>query len=127
MPPPDPSHVTCALCRRDHDPDAPCSAVIGEGAGREGETVGERYQLQRLLGAGGMGAVYEARHTLIGRRFVVKLLHPQYARQSTMLTRFQREARAAGSLENEHIAAVTDFGFAGDGVPYLVLEYLEGE
>jgi len=124
MPPPDPSHVMCALCRRDNDPDAPCSVVAGEGAGREGETVGERYQLQRLLGAGGMGAVYEARHTLIGRRCAVKLLHPQYARQAQMLTRFQREARAAASPENEHIAAVTDFGFAGDGVPYLVMERL---
>ncbi|HMF39623.1 MAG TPA: serine/threonine-protein kinase [Polyangia bacterium] len=127
MPPPDPSHVTCALCRRGHDPDAPCSVVAGEGAGREGETVGERYELQRLLGAGGMGAVYEARHKLIGRRCAVKLLHPQYARQAAMLTRFQREARAAASLENEHIAAVTDFGFADDGVPFLVMERLEGQ
>jgi serine/threonine-protein kinase len=127
VPPPDPSTVTCALCRRSHDPEAPCSVIAGEGGGREGETVGERYELQRLLGAGGMGAVYEARHKLIGRRCAVKLLHPQYAGQASMLTRFQREARAAASLENEHIAAVTDFGFAGDGVPFLVMERLEGE
>ncbi|HEY7371359.1 MAG TPA: serine/threonine-protein kinase, partial [Polyangia bacterium] len=128
MPPPDPSTVTCALCRRGHDPEAPCSAIADAGGGgRVGEIVGERYELQRLLGAGGMGAVYEARHKLIGRRCAVKLLHPQYAGQASMLARFQREARAAASLENEHIAAVTDFGFAGDGVPFLVMERLEGE
>jgi serine/threonine-protein kinase len=124
---PAPSMAVCALCRRDHDPERLCSQIAGGEIGRIGEVLAERYELLRLLGAGGMGAVYEARHTLVGRRFAVKLLHPQYARQSTMLTRFQREARAAGSLENEHIAAVTDFGFAGDGVPYLVLEYLEGQ
>jgi serine/threonine-protein kinase len=127
MPPPDPSTNTCALCRRSHDPEVPCTAIAGDDGGRAGETVGERYELLRLLGAGGMGAVYEARHKLIGRRCAVKLLHPQYARQAPMLTRFQREARAAASLENEHIAAVTDFGFAGDGVPFLVMERLEGE
>jgi serine/threonine-protein kinase len=127
MVPPNLSTVACALCRRSHDPEATCPVIAGEGGGRQGETVGERYELQRLLGAGGMGAVYEARHKLIGRRCAVKLLHPQYAGQASMLTRFQREARAAASLENEHIAAVTDFGFAGDGVPFLVMERLEGE
>src|SRR5262249_51344266 len=126
-PPPDPSRVVCALCRRSHDSDQPCTAIADGAGGRAGETVGDRYELVRLLGAGGMGAVYEARHKLIGRRCAVKLLHPHYAGQPTMLTRFQREARAAASLENEHIAAVTDFGFAGDGVPFLVMERLEGD
>jgi serine/threonine-protein kinase len=121
------SPAICALCHRGHDPDHPCSTAVGDEAGRIGEVLGDRYQLVRLLGAGGMGAVYEARHKLIGRRFAVKLLHPEYAQQPSMLTRFQREARAAGSLENDHIAAVTDFGFAGDGAPYLVMEHLEGE
>ena len=108
------SPAICALCHRNHDPERPCSTAVGEDAGRIGELLGERYELVRLLGAGGMGAVYEARHRLIGRRFAVKLLHPEYAQQPSMLTRFQREARAAGSLENDHIAAVTDFGFAAD-------------
>jgi serine/threonine-protein kinase len=121
------SPAICALCHRNHDPERPCSTAVGEDAGRIGELLGERYELVRLLGAGGMGAVYEARHRLIGRRFAVKLLHPEYAQQPSMLTRFQREARAAGSLENDHIAAVTDFGFAADGAPYLVMEHLEGE
>jgi serine/threonine-protein kinase len=121
------SPAICALCHRNHDPERPCSTAAGDDAGRIGELLGERYELVRLLGAGGMGAVYEARHKLIGRRFAVKLLHPEYAQQPSMLTRFQREARAAGSLENDHIAAVTDFGFAADGAPYLVMEHLDGQ
>jgi serine/threonine-protein kinase len=125
--PPSTSPALCALCRRSHDPERPCSTEAGLELGRLGEVLGERYELSRLLGAGGMGVVYEARHTVIGRRFAVKLLHPQHARQPAMLTRFQREARAAGSLENDHIAAAVDFGFAADGAPYLVMEQLEGE
>jgi serine/threonine-protein kinase len=125
---PDPSHAPCAICRRGHDPESPCSvAADADERGRIGEVLGERYELVRLIGAGGMGVVYEARHKLIGRRFAVKLLHPQYAQQASMLARFQREARAAGSLENDHIAAVTDFGFAADGAPFLVMEHLDGE
>jgi serine/threonine-protein kinase len=63
---------------------------------------------------------------VIGRRFAVKLLHPHRAQQPSVLARFQREARAAGSLESEHIAAAIDFGEAGDGAPYLVMEHLAG-
>lgn len=74
-----------------------------------------------------MGEVYEAKHLLLGRRFAIKLLLPGYAGQRDMLARFQREAQAAGMLENEHIGAVTDFGLTSDGAPYLLMEYLEGE
>jgi serine/threonine-protein kinase len=125
--PPGTSPALCALCLRGHDPERPCATAAGDEAGRIGEVIADRYELSRLLGSGGMGVVYEARHKLIGRRFALKLLHPQLAQQPSMLTRFQREARAAGALENEHIAAVTDFGFAADGAPYLVMEHLEGE
>ena len=96
-------------------------------ASRVGEVVGGKYRLVRLLGEGGMGAVYEARHDLIGRRFAVKFLHAALAVHSEILARFRREAQSAGSLENENIAAVTDFGAADDGAPYIVMEYLDGE
>jgi eukaryotic-like serine/threonine-protein kinase len=125
--PPGTSPAVCALCLRGHDPERACTTAAGDDAGRIGEVIADRYELCRLLGSGGMGVVFEARHKLIGRRFALKLLHPQYAQQPSMLTRFQREARAAGALENEHIAAVTDFGFAADGAPYLVMEHLDGE
>jgi endoglucanase len=96
-------------------------------ARRLGETVGGKYRLLRYLAAGGMGAVYEAQHTVVGRRFAVKLLHPDLAAQRESLHRFQREAQAAGALENEHVAAVIDFGIAEDGSPFMVMEYLAGE
>jgi serine/threonine-protein kinase len=54
-------------------------------------------------------------------------LHPLLAGNSEVVARFQREAQAAGGLENENIAAVVDIGIADDGVPYLVMEYLDGE
>ncbi len=94
---------------------------------RVGKTAGGRYNLVRLLGKGGMGEVYEAQHAIIGRRFAVKFLHPHLASNSEAVARFQREAQAAGRLENENIVAVVDAGTADDGAPYLVMEYLEGE
>jgi eukaryotic-like serine/threonine-protein kinase len=96
-------------------------------ASRVGEVVGEKYRLVRLLGEGGMGTVYEARHDVIGRRFAVKFLHAELAGHPEILARFRREAQAAGSLENENIAAVTDFGTSPDGAPYIVMEFLEGQ
>ncbi|MBK7585957.1 MAG: serine/threonine protein kinase [Myxococcales bacterium] len=94
---------------------------------REGDLLAGKYRLVRELGSGGMGAVYEAKHELIGRRFAVKFLHPELTKSEDMLARFRREAQAAGALENENIVAVTDFGFADDGAPYMVMEHLAGE
>jgi len=87
----------------------------------------EKYQLVRMLGEGGMGAVYEARHKVVGRRFAVKFLHAEYAQKTDVMARFRREAEAPGPLECEHIAAVLDFGTASDGAPFIVMEYLDGE
>ena len=81
----------------------------------------------RLLAAGGMGAVYEAQHAVVKRRFAVKFLHPELAVRRDILARFQREAEAAGALESENVAAAVDFGIAADGTPYIVMEYLVGE
>jgi eukaryotic-like serine/threonine-protein kinase len=96
-------------------------------ADRIGQVLGEKYRLVRLIGEGGMGAVYEALHLVVKRRFAVKLLRPERANSADVVGRFRREAEAAGALENEHIVAVTDFGKTPDGVPYLVMEYLLGE
>ena len=93
---------------------------------RIGEVFAGKYRIVRLLGEGGMGRVYEAEHTSVGRRFAVKLLRRHLAANEQALARFRREARAAGALENEHIAAVLDFDAAPDGAPFLVMEYLEG-
>ncbi len=92
-----------------------------------GQVIGSKYRVVRLIGQGGMGRVYEAQHTVIGRRFAIKCLLAEHTQQSEMVARFQREAEAAGGIENENIAAVLDFGLLDEGSPYLVMEYLEGE
>jgi len=93
---------------------------------RIGITLDGKYELVRLIGEGGMGAVYEATHKLIGRRLAVKFLHALYATNAEVITRFQREAQAAAQIGHENIIEVTDMGTASDGAPYLVMEYLEG-
>ena len=87
-----------------------------------GTVLGGKYVLTRRLRAGGMGAVFEAQHQLIGRRFAVKFLRPELATELDMLARFRREAQAAGSLESEHVVAVVDFGSTDSGLPYIVME-----
>lgn len=92
-----------------------------------GQVVADRYRILRLIGEGGMGQIYEATHTLIGRRFAIKVLSPHREGDATILARFRAEARAAGALEHEHVAAAVDFGETAGGTPFIVMEYLEGE
>jgi serine/threonine-protein kinase len=93
-----------------------------------GDVIDVKYQITRLLGEGGMGAVYEARHTGTGRRVAVKVIHGEAMRKNgDLVARFQREARAAGAIESRHIAHVLDTGVdAATGNPYLVMEFLDG-
>ena len=84
----------------------------------------------RELGKGGMGVVYEARHTGTGRQVAVKVIVAEAAqrRRRSSRRRFQREARAAGAIETQHIAQVLDIGTdPATGHPYLVMELLHGE
>ena len=92
-----------------------------------GRVIGDRYRILGLIGEGGMGAVYEAEHLSVGRRVALKRLHPELANDSHAISRFQREARAAGASGHEHVVDVLDLGFAEDGAPYLVMELLVGE
>ncbi|MBN1770979.1 MAG: serine/threonine protein kinase, partial [Deltaproteobacteria bacterium] len=85
-----------------------------------------KYRIVRLIGEGGMGAVYEAEHTLIGRQLAIKLLHPEYANQADIVQRFTREARAATAIRHANIIEVTDMGVTPTGQPFLVMELLEG-
>lgn len=94
---------------------------------RIGLLLGGKYRLTRLLGRGGMGEVYEARHMKIERRVAIKLLLPELAMRPELLLRFEQEARAAGGLSHENIVSVYDVGVDGEGARYLVMEYLEGE
>ena len=94
-----------------------------------GEILDEKYRLERLLGQGGMGAVYLATHLGTERYVALKLITPQFMRNEEFVQRFKREARAAGRLRHPNVVDVTDFGFArasGEPVAYLVMEYLDG-
>src|SRR5262249_11958578 len=86
-----------------------------------------KYRIVRLLARGGMGVVFEAHHNVVRRRFAIKFLRADLAQRRDILTRLQREAEAAGALESENITAAVDFGIAGDGTPFIVMEYLVGE
>src|SRR3989442_15475370 len=94
-----------------------------------GQVLDEKYRLERLLGQGGMGAVYLATHLGTDRYVALKLIAPQFMRNPEFVERFKREARAAGRLRHPNVVDVTDFGFSGSGnerVAYLVMEYLDG-
>lgn len=93
-----------------------------------GATLADSYQITRVLGEGGMGRVYEARHTrLANKRFAIKMLHPEYARQPEVVTRFQREAEAASGIAHPNVVDVYDVLRTPDGRPYIVGELLEGQ
>lgn len=86
----------------------------------------DRYQVERLLGSGGFGAVYAARHVHTDAVVALKLLKKSLGTDQGMLERFLREARAAASVGSEHIVRVMDAGLAADGQAFLALEFLDG-
>jgi serine/threonine protein kinase len=85
----------------------------------------DRYEVGRLLGAGGMAEVFEGRDRLLARRVAIKVLQAQFARDPSFLIRFKREAQAAASLSHPNIVAVYDTG-TEDGTHFIVMEYVEG-
>ncbi|HBQ18332.1 MAG TPA: hypothetical protein DEF51_46800 [Myxococcales bacterium] len=95
-------------------------------SGLEGKVLLGRYRVERVLGEGGMGAVYLARHELIDKGVVIKVLHEDMAKDEGVVERFRREAKAATAIGNEHIVDVTDMGELDDGSPFIVMELLEG-
>jgi len=91
-----------------------------------GTTLADRYQIVSVIGEGGMGVVYKARHMLMDRTVAIKTLHAHLASDEQTLRRFQREAKAASGLEHPNLITVYDFGVTPKGQPYLVLSYLQG-
>jgi serine/threonine protein kinase len=93
-----------------------------------GQVLAGSYEVTRVLGEGGMGRVYEARHRrLTGKRFAVKFLHQELARQPEIVTRFQREAEAASGISHPNVVGVHDVNVTSEGQPYIVAELLQGE
>ena len=92
-----------------------------------GTTIADRYRIERLLGEGGMGAVYQAEHTLMRKRMAIKVLHPEMIRLPEVVQRFENEAIAAAHIDSPHVVTATDFGKLEDGAFYLALEFIEGK
>jgi eukaryotic-like serine/threonine-protein kinase len=92
-----------------------------------GSLLAGRYRVESVLGTGGMGKVYKAEHTGIGRMVAIKVLHSRLGGSKEAAQRFQREAIASGRLDHPNIVNVSDSGQLEDGSLYLVMEALEGE
>jgi serine/threonine-protein kinase len=92
-----------------------------------GSLVNGKYQLSRLLGDGGMGSVYEARHNVLGTRVAIKVLHPELGKRPGLVERFLQEARVAAQIRSPHVVQVTDVDRTAEGHAYIVMELLEGE
>jgi serine/threonine protein kinase len=92
----------------------------------KGKVVGDKYRVDRLIGSGGMGTVWEGVHSALGQKVAIKFIKPAYASHADARKRFEIEARAAAKLKTKHAVQVYDFGLTDDGIPYIVMEYLEG-
>lgn len=90
-----------------------------------GKTIDGKYKVEEMLGMGGMGAVFRARHTFIHNDVAIKVIHPELALDRSVVERFLREARAAATIDHTNAIRVTDFGKAGDML-YLVMEFIRG-
>jgi eukaryotic-like serine/threonine-protein kinase len=91
-----------------------------------GELIAGKFQVDRVIGVGGMGLVVAATHVHLGQRVALKFLRPDLATDRAVVERFLREARASAQLRGEHICRVSDVGVLDGGAPYFVMELLDG-
>jgi eukaryotic-like serine/threonine-protein kinase len=91
-----------------------------------GQTIDGKYRVESLIGMGGMGAVYRARHTFINNEVAIKVIRPREGMSNKTAERFLREARAAGMIDHPNAIKVTDFGHSGEML-YLVMEFVQGQ
>ena len=91
-----------------------------------GDVVGGKYAIVQPIGKGGMGVVYEAVHVKLKQRVAIKMLFPHVRGTPGAIERFEREARAAGQLRGPNVARVLDVETQAEELPYIVMEFLEG-
>src|SRR5262249_37479329 len=89
--------------------------------------VAGKYQLVRLIGRGGMGSVWEARHVTLGTSSAIKFIESDIAHSQDARIRFDKEAKAAATIQSKHAIQIFDHGVTEDGKPYIVMELLHGE
>jgi predicted ATPase/serine/threonine protein kinase len=127
--------LVCLKCRTRYGPDELVCKVDGtilveDPESLVGTTLDDLYEIERLLGKGGMGAVYRARHVLLRDRVALKLLPRQLSSSAEWLQRFLREGRAARSVRHPNVVQIHDLRVSGEGpadrIAYLVMEYIEG-
>jgi serine/threonine-protein kinase len=101
-------------------------ALGSEGLPNVGDLFEGKYRIEKLVGKGGMGAVFAAHHTLLDQRVAVKFLLGDMVSNPEAARRFNNEAKAAAKIKGEHICRVLDFGQSPTGLPFMVMEFLEG-
>jgi eukaryotic-like serine/threonine-protein kinase len=121
----------CTACKAKYDDSVTFCAVDGEvleadPASIVNTVLDGQYQMEALLGKGGMGAVYRARHILLGDRVAIKVLPPEVRTNAEWLRRFRREGQAARRFRHPNAVTVYDLRTAADGTIYMVMEYVEG-
>ena len=126
--------ITCAGCKHDYAETALFCPNCGRPKVRDakadalvGKLLGERFQVQDLIGQGGSGTIYRAEHVTLRRRVAIKVLHTELSRDDLAVERFRREATTVADIDNEHIVEIHDFGRTPDGRLYMAMELLEGE
>jgi len=92
-----------------------------------GQIIDAKYRIVKMIGEGGMGAVYLGENIRINRKVAIKVLHASYTGNEEVMQRFEREAQAAGRIGNDHILEVLDIGQLADGDHFIIMEFLEGE
>ncbi len=107
--------------------DSPSDAGADDEESYEGVVIDGKYRIDALVGRGGMGTVWAATHVDLASKLAIKLIRPQYAEKADARRRFEIEARAAAQVNSPHAVRVYDYGVTEAGIPYIVMEYLEGE
>ena len=121
----------CTACKAKYDDSVSFCSIDGEvleadPASIVNTVLDGQYQMEALLGKGGMGAVYRARHILLGDRVAIKVLPPEVRTNAEWLRRFRREGQAARRFRHPNSVTVYDLRTAADGTIYMVMEYVEG-
>ena len=121
----------CTACKAKYDDSVSFCSIDGEVLEADPASIVDtvldgQYQMEALLGKGGMGAVYRARHILLGDRVAIKVLPPEVRNNAEWLRRFRREGQAARRFRHPNSVTVYDLRTAADGTIYMVMEYVEG-